>query len=76
MKAKYLVVLEKNPVPYNYPPGYFPRKFAYKKDADKLAEEIDRNGGKAVVMPNQWGVADEPGRAKRLAEEARNILGK
>ena len=49
MKARYTVVLIKNPVPYNYPPGYFPRGFAYKKDAEKLAADIEKNGGKAEV---------------------------
>jgi hypothetical protein len=49
MKARYTVVLIKNPVPYNYPPDYFPRKFAYRREADMLVAEVGRNGGKAEV---------------------------
>lgn len=52
MKARYTVTLEKNPVPYSYPPDYFPRKFAYKKDAEMLVAEIERNGGKATIKPS------------------------
>ena len=36
---------------YIYRDGYFPRRFHYKKDAQNLAEEVDRLGGMALIEP-------------------------
>lgn len=33
----------------NYPPNYFPRKFAYKKEAMDLAHYIKSQGGVAIA---------------------------
>lgn len=43
-----------NDVPYDYPKDYFPRKFRYKKDAVKSAEEAIRKGATLarVECPN------------------------
>lgn len=38
------------PPPVNtFGSNYFPRKFHYKSDAEKLRQEIEQNGGKAII---------------------------
>ena len=50
MKATWIVVLvEKPPMHYVYRDGFFPRKFAYKRDAEELVKEVARKGGEAKL---------------------------
>jgi hypothetical protein len=48
---KWLVKLIKRPTRDDFPAGYFPRGFHYKKDALKLVEEVKQKGGDAIVEP-------------------------
>lgn len=41
------VVLTKTPTQNDFRSNYFPRNIAYKKDANKLIEEVVRKGGTA-----------------------------
>ncbi len=44
------VVVLKRPASENvWAPGYFPRLFRYKKDADRLAAEVRAKGGRVEV---------------------------
>jgi hypothetical protein len=52
-EGMWIVKLVKTPVINVYKQDYFPRKFAYKKDAEKLAKEVQRNGGEAIVQKNR-----------------------
>lgn len=49
----WIVHLVKPPTPYLYKPGYFPRSFAYKRDAMNLKRSVESNGGKAKVVPSK-----------------------
>jgi len=50
MKGKWLVKLLREPVPNTYGPGYFPRAFIYKADADSLARRVREAGGEVEVV--------------------------
>ncbi len=43
------VVLIKSPTPFPWKPDYFPREFAYKKDALALKKLVEESGGTASV---------------------------
>ena len=44
------VKLVKNPTPFLYKNDYFPRTFAYKKDAVELKKQVENKGGEAQVV--------------------------
>jgi hypothetical protein len=48
-QAMWVVKLLKTPTVNDFRSDYFPRKFAYKKDAAELVKEVEQKGGKAVV---------------------------
>jgi hypothetical protein len=43
------VKLTKTPLVNDFRSDFFPRKFHYKKDAQKLRKEVESKGGQAVV---------------------------
>lgn len=45
----WIVKLVKPPTVNTYHPDFFPRTFAYKKDAILLKQEVEKKGGEAVV---------------------------
>lgn len=45
----WIVTLIKKPNRYTFKDDYFPRKFAYKRDAVQLQKEIEEKGGEATV---------------------------
>jgi hypothetical protein len=45
----WIVKLIKKPKINNFKAGYFPRKFALKRDALELAHEVKNKGGQALV---------------------------
>lgn len=45
----WIVKLVKLPTFNDFRAGYFPRRFAYKKDALTLAREVKEKGGEATV---------------------------
>ncbi len=45
----WVVILEKPPVVNPWKSDYFPRTFAYKKEAKLVADQVSANGGKARV---------------------------
>jgi len=47
----WIVVLVKPTTGYLFHPGYFPRKFHYKRDAEELKRVVESNGGQAEVKP-------------------------
>lgn len=47
--AVWIVKLVKPPTVNTYHPDFFPRTFAYKKDAILLKQEVEKKGGEAVV---------------------------
>jgi hypothetical protein len=49
MKARWSVRLVKTPVINDFRSDYFPRNFYYKKDAQRLVDEVKRKGGEAVI---------------------------
>jgi hypothetical protein len=49
MKAKWSVRLVKKPMIFDWKSDYFPRAFYYKKDAQRLVDEVKRKGGEAVI---------------------------
>jgi len=46
--TKWLVTITQIGDKFDFPIGYFPRKFAYKVDALKCKEEVERKGGEAT----------------------------
>ena len=49
MKTVWIVRLIKYPPQGDFRSGFFPRKCAYKRDAEELAREVKAKGGEAVV---------------------------
>ncbi len=45
----YRVELVRAPTKGGYAPDYFPRKIRYKETAVRLKEEVEANGGEAIV---------------------------
>ncbi len=45
----WVVTLTKKPRVDDFRDDYFPRKFYYKKDAERLVLEVEEKGGKAAV---------------------------
>ena len=50
MAQKWLVKLVKTPVLNDFRSDFFPRGFAYKKDALELKKEVEKKGGEAQVI--------------------------
>ena len=51
MISRWVVSLLREPTAYAYHRNYFPRYFAYKKDALNLVEEVKKVGGLAQCHP-------------------------
>lgn len=45
----WVVKLTSTPVQNDFRIGFFPRKFYYKSDAERLVQEVKRKGGDAVI---------------------------
>jgi hypothetical protein len=43
------VVKWPHPLVFDWPDGFFPRKFVYKKDAENLQKQVKAKGGIATV---------------------------
>ena len=49
MKKMWVVRIVQEPIQGDWPKGWFPRRYYYKRDAEWLANKVREKGGKAVV---------------------------
>jgi hypothetical protein len=64
MAHRWTVVLDRRPSYGEWPAGYFPRRFHYKRDAFDLVEQVESYGGVAHVEITKHKPSETSGERK------------